>query len=135
MITGCRYPEGNPFDRYHKAVLWRNLNLLTKQLGITKIIVGCAQGVDAYTVEWCKRTGMSFEIYSADWKVYGKGAGHIRNSEMLCDSDIVVAFWDKLSKGTLDAIKKSEGVKKLCTIIQIHLWRGPKHYTRSTQVR
>jgi hypothetical protein len=133
MITGCRHPNGEQFDRYHKAILWRSLNLICKQLDVTRIIVGCAQGVDAWTVEWCKRTEMPYTVYKADWKRFGKAAGHIRNSEMLADSNKALAFWDQLSKGTLDAIKKAEEFKKLCTIIDIHIWKKKKHYTTSLQ--
>lgn len=133
MITGCRHPNGDRFDRYHKAILWRSLNLICNQLNVTKIIVGCAQGVDAWTVEWCKRTGMAYKIYVAEWKRLGKAAGHVRNTAMIADCDKVLAFWDRLSTGTLDAIKKAEEILKLCTIIEIHTWKKKKHYTVSSK--
>jgi hypothetical protein len=133
MITGCRHPGGDQFDRYHKAVLWRSLNIICKQLNVSRIVVGCAMGVDRWAVEWCKRTGMPYKVYTANWKKYGRAAGHLRNSDMIAVSDKVLAFWDNHSKGTLDAIKKAEEFSKLCTIIPIDKWKK-RHYITSKYV-
>lgn len=47
------------------------------------------------------------EVPKADWGKYGKAAGPIRNQEIVNVSDIVIAFWNKKSRGTKDTIDKA----------------------------
>ena len=42
----------------------------------------------------------------------------IRNTDIVKNSDIVVAFWDGESKGTLDSIRKAENLNKGLMIIK-----------------
>jgi hypothetical protein len=48
------------------------------------------------------------QVFPAKWDEYGKAAGPIRNQEMVDSKpDLVLAFWDGRSPGTLDAIKRA----------------------------
>ena len=53
--------------------------------------------------------------YPANWAKYGLRAGPIRNQEMLVKSkpDIIIAFWDGRSAGTLNMVSlaKAAGVR------------------------
>jgi N-acetylmuramoyl-L-alanine amidase CwlA len=58
---------------------------------------------DAHLINWC----ISILAFPADWKKHGKAAGYIRNKQMLEEGkpDLVLAFWDRKSKGTASMIK------------------------------
>jgi predicted Rossmann fold nucleotide-binding protein DprA/Smf involved in DNA uptake len=53
------------------------------QLSVAKIISGGARGADQLAERYAKEKGISFEIYSAKWKQYGRAAGPIRNEEIV----------------------------------------------------
>jgi len=57
-------------------------------------------------------------IIKPDWSKYGKSAGLIRNTDIIKSSDLIIAFWDGESKGTLDSINKSEKFKKPIIVIK-----------------
>ena len=75
------------------------------------IIQGGAKGADflakvyAYCYGW---GGLACIEYPADWKKYGKGAGPIRNQQMIDEGkpDLVVAFSGNV--GTADMVKKAK---------------------------
>lgn len=71
------------------------------------IIEGGAKGADFLARVWAKLYNLEYEEYPANWKKYGKGAGHIRNKQMLDEGkpDIVIAFPG--GYGTLNMIKQS----------------------------
>lgn len=57
------------------------------------IISGAARGADRLAADWAVCNWMSLEEYPAEWDKHGKGAGFIRNQEMLDTGvDLVVAF-------------------------------------------
>tara|TARA_Y100000296_G_scaffold5824_2_gene7185 strand:+ start:93 stop:488 length:396 start_codon:yes stop_codon:yes gene_type:complete len=74
---------------------------------ITVIISGHARGADSLAEQWAKDREVSLDIYPAEWDVYGKSAGFIRNQQMIDEGlpDLVVAFSG--GKGTINMIKLS----------------------------
>lgn len=79
------------------------------------IISGGAIGPDSIAIQWAIERKIPYKIIKPDWKKYGKGAGIIRNTELVQMSDRAIIFWDRQSKGTLDTIRKckSTGIPKL----------------------
>ena len=71
------------------------------------IISGHAKGADSLAEQWAKKREVSLEIYPAEWDVYGKSAGFMRNQQMIDEGlpDLVVAFSG--GKGTVNMIKLS----------------------------
>jgi len=69
------------------------------------VLSGGATGVDEVARQAAKDRRVPFKLYAADWKTYGKAAGPIRNVAMVKDADVVVAFWDGVSKGTRHTIE------------------------------
>jgi len=71
------------------------------------IIHGGARGADSLAGDLAAELGCKVRVYHASWQVYGKGAGPIRNRQMVDENpDIVhcLAFHDDLegrSRGTL----------------------------------
>lgn len=70
------------------------------------IIVGGARGADSLAEEAAIYLGHTVDVYRADWPTHGKRAGYIRNGLMLDqEPDLVLAFWDGESKGTLHTMR------------------------------
>jgi hypothetical protein len=90
---------------------------LTK-LDITLLISGGAKGADSLGERYASENNITTLIFKPDWVKHGKGAGMIRNTDIVKNSDIVVAFWNGESKGTLDSIRKSEKLNKGLMIIK-----------------
>jgi hypothetical protein len=71
---------------------------------------GCS-GADIISGEYANINGIITWIHEADWKTYGKGAGPIRNKEMLNTAvpdikspHVVLAFPLQGSRGTIQCI-------------------------------
>jgi ABC-type Fe3+-hydroxamate transport system substrate-binding protein len=80
-----------------KIYLREVLNRLTATLDVECIIDGDAKGADRLAGKWAVKNDfkrLAFPITSADWKRLGKGAGHIRNKQMIDEGKptLVIAF-------------------------------------------
>lgn len=76
------------------------------------IVSGGAKGVDSWAAEIATEKGFNVVEIRPNWKKYGKVAGFRRNTEIIMAADDVVAFWDQVSNGTYDSIKKAVEFKK-----------------------
>jgi len=88
------------------------LNRINEKAPITQIINGKARGADSLGRSWGKLRSIEVVDCPAQWDLYGKSAGYIRNKYMLTlQPDLVVAFPG--GKGTADMIKQAvkAGVK------------------------
>lgn len=65
---------------------------------------GHARGADQMGETYAQSKGYDVKIMPADWNRYGKSAGPIRNRAMADVSDVLVAFWDGKSRGTMHMI-------------------------------
>ncbi len=68
------------------------------------IISGTANGADKMGERYAEEHGIKIEQFPAEWGIYHKGAGPIRNLQMVKAADAVVAFWDNQSSGTRNII-------------------------------
>ena len=106
LVCGSRYWK--PFDPIKREL---------KRLRPTVVIHGGAKGADSLAGIAARELGIMVEVYPAEWEVYGRSAGPIRNRKMLKEGkpDLVLAFHEdiKKSKGTADmmAIAKKAGIK------------------------
>jgi hypothetical protein len=102
LICGSR--EWNNFDKI------KNILLKYPQSNETIIIHGNCKGADKISGYLAKQLNMTVEIYSADWKKYGRAAGPIKNQQMLDEGnpEICYAFHEniEISKGTKDMVNK-----------------------------
>lgn len=87
------------------------------------IVSGGARGVDSLAEAWADREGVEKLIFPADWKGKGKGAGYIRNIDIIKNSDLVLAIWNGESRGTLHSLTlaKRKGLKIYLTIPELHV--------------
>jgi len=74
---------------------------------ITEVVCGCARGVDTLGELWAKRNGVPVRYFPANWALYGKSAGFIRNGEMIDYADALIAVWDGESRGTNHTIQEA----------------------------
>lgn len=79
--------------------------------GSLVLIEGCApKGADRFAHDF-DRPNVEHEHYPADWAAYDKGAGFIRNQQMLDEGkpELVVAFTDQpRTRGTNDMVCKAK---------------------------
>ena len=94
------------FDDYEK------MKSVLDMFSITRVISGGAQGADRMSERYAKEKGIQTEIYLADWDLFGKKAGFLRNTTIIENAEVVVAFWDGKSRGTRDSIGKANKLKK-----------------------
>lgn len=75
------------------------------------LILGRAKGVDEFAEDWAVVHWVNYSVYPADWDKYGKGAGAIRNKQMLDEGkpDIVIAFPG--GPGTANMVKQARAAK------------------------
>ena len=71
------------------------------------LVHGAARGADSLAAVAAVKLHQKVISYAADWQLYGRAAGPIRNRQMLGElPDVVLAFHDNLalSKGTKDMV-------------------------------
>lgn len=76
--------------------------------GVSEIVSGGARGVDALGEKWAEENHVKIRVFPAEWKLYGKAAGPIRNAQMAKYADALVALWDGKSPGTSNMISEAK---------------------------
>lgn len=84
---------------------------------VTTIVSGGAKGADSLGERYADEKGINKEIYVPQWDLFGKKAGFLRNTTIIENCDMVVAFWDKKSKGTKDSLDKAHSLSKTTLIV------------------
>lgn len=87
------------------------------KIKITLIVSGSAKGADTLGEQYAKENNIPTKIFPPDWEKHGKAAGFIRNTDIINEAELVVAFWDNSSKGTKDSIQKAEKAGKKILVI------------------
>lgn len=94
---------GRDFKNY--KLLKCTLDSFQQEYGnITEVISGTAVGVDKLGEQYTNENNIPTKRFVPDWQGLGKKAGHVRN-RLMGDyakehNGMLVAFWDKQSKGT-----------------------------------
>jgi len=70
------------------------------EFDVTEVVSGRARGVDTLGEYWAIMRNVPIIIFPANWKLYGRSAGILRNQQMSHYADALVAVWDKKSRGT-----------------------------------
>lgn len=95
------------------------MDLIHKNESISVIVSGGAIGADTLAEQYAEENGIETEVWLPDYKKYDrKVAPIIRNTEIVHSSDIIVAFWDGVSRGTMDTIKKARKQNKQVIIFR-----------------
>lgn len=121
-----------------KKRVYFELDEFRKIRKVIEIVSGIAsddyktKGVDSFARDYAKEKGIPYKGFPADWKDmappcirktglygdYNAMAGPNRNTKIADYSDEAMAFWDEVSTGTHDVIKKFKTLtKKTKTVI------------------
>ncbi len=102
---------------------YKNVN----QVHYTAVVSGGAKGADTLAERYAEKNNLKKIIYYPDWDRYGKKAGFLRNTTIIEDADVVFAFWDGHSMGTLDSINKAKERNKTVIITDfLKIKKAPK---------
>ena len=121
---------GRDFNDYE--LVKKIMSKLPKQP--TLIVSGGAKGADTLGEQWADEFGVYKQIFHARWNdlttkpryiktrydgvKYNALAGFNRNKDIINNSDLVIAFWDGKSKGTLDSITNAGEKGKQVIIVK-----------------
>lgn len=86
---------------------------------VTLLVSGGAKGADSLAESWAVKNLISTKVFKPDWQKYGRGAGMVRNREIIENCDECIAFWDGKSKGTENSISLCKKFNKKVTIVRI----------------
>jgi hypothetical protein len=81
------------------------------------LVSGGAKGADTLGERYAKEHNIETKIFLPDWEKYGKKAGFLRNTDIINEAELIIAFWDGQSKGTKDSIDKAFKSEKKLLII------------------
>lgn len=95
-------------DYTDREAVFAALDRLHAERGVDVVIHGDAAGADTQARLWAVARGIAHHPYPAEWEKHGRGAGPIRNQEMLDGGkpDGVVAFPG--GRGTADMVRRAE---------------------------
>lgn len=72
---------------------------------VTEIVSGCAPGADTLAIYYANANGIPVERFRAQWGVFGKLAGPMRNAKMARYADALVALPG--GRGTANMIQEA----------------------------
>lgn len=98
-------------------MLKRYLDYIHSKEQITLIISGGARGADKLSEKWADDNNIQKSIHLPDWDKYKKAAGFIRNTDIVNEADVVLALWNKVSRGTADSLRKTIALKKQLWVV------------------
>ena len=84
-----------------------------------EIVSGGATGVDRSAAEYAKAHGIALTEFLPLYEKFGHAAPIVRNKQIVECADIVLAFWDGCSKGTLSVIRYCEKIGKPYRVIRV----------------
>lgn len=83
-----------------------------------EIVSGGARGADVLGERFALENMMEVKSFPANWDEHGKSAGYRRNAQMADYADVLVAFWDGMSRGTKHMIDLA-----LDCSLEVHVYR------------
>lgn len=93
------------------------LSSVCQEYNVGRIVSGGATGPDTIGASYARAHDMPILIHRPDWST-GRHAGLVRNSQIVADSDVILAFWDGTSRGTKDSITKARKAGKKVIIVK-----------------
>ena len=94
---------GRDFDNYEymceilNDLFYNSTNFEKRDI---KIISGMAKGADTLAIHYADEHKLTKILFPANWKLYPRAAGFLRNEDMLSIATHLIAFWDGKSSET-----------------------------------
>ena len=111
IIAGCR-------DFHDYEFVEQSIDKLNLDIG--EIVYGGAPGVDYLGLLYARKHKIKVKTFLAEWSVYGRAAGPIRNKQMANYGDYLIAFWDGKSKGTKNMINEMKKLGKHGEVVYVN---------------
>ena len=112
-------------DYLDKGEIRKHMIELWAEIGPYEVISGNARGVDTVSGNIAAEANITIYDYPAEWDKYGKGAGLIRNRQMLNHpATHLLAFLSPTSRGTLNMVNLADEAGLNVTIIDIKRGEG-----------
>lgn len=107
-VLVCGGRDYNDYQRLSAA-----LNAVHEKHTITLVIEGGAKGADSLAGKWAEENGVARCVFPANWNKFGKGAGHVRNKNMLTLGlpDVVIAFPGGTGTDNMVKVSREAGLK------------------------
>jgi YspA, cpYpsA-related SLOG family len=86
---------------------------------ITQVITGGARGADQLGYRWAWKHAIKHQLFRADWERFGKSAGVRRNYQMAQIGDVLVCFWDGVSKGSAHMVQCMRQLGKPVVVVRV----------------
>lgn len=74
---------------------------------VTEVVCGCATGADTLGNLWAQANNIPVKYFPAEWKKYHRGAGPIRNKQMLDYADALIVFIWTNSRGSENMLSQT----------------------------
>ncbi len=74
----------------------------------TEIVSGGAVGIDTCAARYAKKHGIRLTEIRPDYDNYGRSAPLRRNCEIVKTADLVLVFWDGVSRGSSFVVRECE---------------------------
>ena len=87
-----------------KDFVFKKLDEIIKGYKNVEIVEGGAKGVDYLAKQYAIEHNIPCKEFPANWNLYGRSAGILRNKDMASYSDVLIAFYNG-SRGTSNMIK------------------------------
>lgn len=95
-------------------------DLASRGMVISAIIEGTARGVDSLASRYAVEHGIENIRVPAEWNLYHRGAGAVRNRKMAEMGDALLALWDGKSRGTMNMIKAANSAGIPVTVVYVN---------------
>ena len=89
------------------------------KIKVEKIVSGGAKGADSLAACYASEHGYPLQEFKPDYCKYGRGAPLKRNTDIVENSDIILAFVTASSRGTWDTIRKAQAKNKIVRIYNV----------------
>jgi hypothetical protein len=86
---------------------------------VTLIVSGGAQGIDTYAKLFAAHHHIPLMEYRPQYDVYGQYATLKRNTQIVQEANVVIAFPSAESKGTYHSIKEAERLHRRLIVVRI----------------
>ena len=99
---------------------WEKLLLAVVEVDeISLVVSGGAQGIDTYAKLFAGRHHIPLMEYLPDYSKYGIKAPLRRNTQIIKEASLVIAFPSADSRGTIHAISEAKKMKRTVAVIKI----------------
>lgn len=86
---------------------------------VDEVVTGDARGADALAARWAREHACPVRVLTAAWRTHGRGAGVMRNTDIVRACTHMVAFPAPDGRGTQDSIAKARARGKRVRVFAV----------------